>query len=272
MKITFLTDNYVDKAGLKAEHGFSCFIKFGEISILFDTGATNTASENAKAIFGKLPKADFAVLSHGHYDHTGGLKYSLDDISEITNKVYCHEYIFDEHLKESQNGYEYIGIDIDKNKFNKKMKFILNRDFTEIAKNVYLSGTVRRYMNFNADEKLIVRIDDKYLKDPFRDEQYLILEDDGLVIISGCSHSGIMNIVEHAKTLLPNKKIKAVIGGFHLFRSTDEQLEETINYFKENKVEKIITGHCTGLKGLFAFNKHFADDLIPVKVGLSIDL
>ena len=272
MKITFLTDNYVDMAKLKAEHGFSCLIEYNDTVILFDTGATDTAVENAKVIFDKLPKADFAVLSHGHYDHAGGLKYSLDEIAEITNKIYCHEYIFDNHLKETENGHIFIGMEVNQSKFNNKFELIQNKNFTEISKNIYLSGTVKRFKNFNADLKLIAEINGKYIKDPFRDEQYLIIDDDGLVIISGCSHSGIMNIIEHAKSLLPNKKIKAVIGGFHLFRSTDEQMKETINYFKENNVEKIITGHCTGLKGLFEFNRHFPDRLIPIKVGLNINL
>jgi 7,8-dihydropterin-6-yl-methyl-4-(beta-D-ribofuranosyl)aminobenzene 5'-phosphate synthase len=272
MKITFLTDNYVDMAYLKAEHGFSCFIEYENTKILFDTGATTTTVENSKVIFGKLPKADFAILSHGHYDHTGGLKYSLEDISKITNKIYCHKFIFDNHLKETKNGYKYIGMETDNNQFRKKIDLIQNENFTEIKKNIYLSGTVERYVEFNADEKLIAEIEGKFIKDPFRDEQFLIIDDNGLVIISGCSHSGIMNIIEHAKKLIPGKKVKAVIGGFHLFRSTEEQLKETIDYFKENKIEKIITGHCTGLKGLFAFHIHFQKNLIPVKVGLTVEI
>ncbi len=272
MKITFLTDNYVDAAGLKAEHGFSCYIEYKDTKILFDTGTTMTAVENAKQIFRELPKADFAVLSHGHYDHTGGLQYSFDEIHQITNKIYCHKYIFDNHLKESKYGYQFIGFEVDKEKFNDKFELIQNEEFTEIKENIYLSGTVKRYFEFNADLKLIAKINGEYIKDPFRDEQYLIIDDNGLIIISGCSHSGIINIIEHAKHLFPGEKIKAVIGGFHLFRSTKEQMDETIDYFKQNNVEKIITGHCTGLNGLFAFNRNFPDNFIPIKVGLNLEL
>lgn len=270
MKITFLTDNYVDTPSLKAEHGFSCLIEFEQYRILFDTGQTDTMVHNMKVIFGDLPKLDGLVLSHGHYDHTGGLSNNFEDIMSMTKRVFCHEYIFENHLKQNNGQHEYIGMTVDLSLGSGCFEFIQNNKFVNIFDHVYLSGSIKRSISFNADEQLYAEVDGKCIKDPFRDEQYMIIEDNGLVIITGCSHSGIINIIKHAKTLFPHRHIRAVVGGFHLFRCNQKQMDETVNFLKNENIDTIITGHCTGLSGLFALKEMMGNKIIPIKVGLEI--
>lgn len=270
MKITFLTDNYVDAPALKAEHGFSCLIETDQHRILFDTGQTETMAHNLSVLFDQLPIVDGLVLSHGHYDHTGGMTHSLETIKKMTHTLYCHEYIYDQHLKGSSSEYEYIGMDISLK--SSGLKFIQNIEKTEIFENIFLSGTVERAEVFNADAKLFAEIDGCCIKDPFRDEQYLIIDDGGLVIITGCSHSGIINIIEHARGLFPEKQVRAVVGGFHLFRCEPEQMDQVVQYFESSDIEQIVTGHCTGLNGLFALKNALGNKVIPIKVGLQIEL
>lgn len=185
LEITVLSDNYVDKPMLVAEHGFSCFVEYNGLNILFDMGQKFSLSNNFTRLC-KNRKIDFAVLSHGHYDHFDGLKYF--DIQSLD--IYTHSKVFIEHLRKSNDNFEFIGVDKSV-KNDKRYKFILNEDIVEIKKGVFLSGTINRINDFNLDKNLYLRKGDSILKDNFPDEQYMVVKTEkGIIIFTGCSHCG----------------------------------------------------------------------------------
>ncbi|MEF3254482.1 MAG: MBL fold metallo-hydrolase [Deferribacterales bacterium] len=267
MRVTFLVDNYVDQPSLKAEHGFSCLIEFNGKKFLFDTGQTDAVFENAKKIGVDLKTLDFIVLSHGHYDHTGGLISILDK----SVKVYASEKIFMEHLRQNKDGsYCYIGINryIVKN-FSKN--FIFNEDLLEIENNIFISGTIKRKVEFDSDKNLFKNVDNAIAKDDFPDEQYLVVkEDEDFSIFTGCSHAGIVNILEDFYEKFGNKRINFLVGGFHLFRSSYDEVNSVIDYLMGKEIRHIFTGHCTGLEALLQMKLKLGGRLVPIKVGMVV--
>lgn len=258
MKITVLTENTISKnlsqalsEKLKAEHGLSLFIETKNHKILFDMGQTNLFLENAKNLSINLEKVDFAVLSHGHYDH-GGLPSSENDIFGIlrflnrnkTAPIFINENAFSENFNANK---KYIGLDKNLLKnpdFMQRAIFV--SDEKEIAPNIKL-------FSCNKNEKLVPTNTDglTQLKDgiffpeDFSHEHYLLIEENSKkILISGCSHKGILNITEWFKPDI-------LIGGFHL-KSLDTKNQGDIKTL-ENLGEKLAsynttfyTCHCTG--------------------------
>lgn len=263
LEITILSDNYVDKPMLVAEHGFSCFIEYNGLNILFDMGQGFSLKNNFIKLC-KNKKVDFAVLSHGHYDHSDGLK----DFDILTLDIYAHSKIFTEHVRKNEDSFEFIGVDKGI-KGDKRYNFILNDDLVEIKKDIFLSGSIKRGKEFDVDKNLYLKKGDSILKDNFPDEQYLVIKTKkGGVIFTGCSHCGVENIIEDVKLKFNNMKIFAIIGGFHLFRSDIPTIKSIGNTLLNWDFEKIITGHCTGLNGYYILREMLGEKVILSKVGL----
>ncbi len=270
MKITIIADNYVDKSSFLAEHGFSCFIETADFDILFDTGQGDAFINNFKLL--NIKHADFLVLSHGHYDHTGGLSRHLYDCAAVTTDIYASRYIFDNHMRlDGDSTYDFIGFGRNRNEISEAFKLHLNSGFTQIEENVFLSGTIEREVVFDADSRLYVEIDGGRQKDMFRDEQYMIIrEEDGIHLITGCTHCGAENLLRHAKKLFPDDKIVSLTGGLHLYRSTPEETESVINFLEKEDIKIIATGHCTGIDAIFQMKARLGDRVIFTKAGMEI--
>lgn len=270
MKITIIDDNYVDRTGLLAEHGFSCFIETSDFDILFDTGQGDAFFNNLKEI--DIKHADFLVLSHGHYDHTGGLSRYMYDCAAITTDIYASRYIYDRHLKHNNDeSYGFIGFSVNRDELDGQFDVHLNTGFTQIADNVFLSGVITRDDDFDADGRLYADIDGHRQKDPFRDEQYMIIrEEDGIHLITGCTHCGAENLIKHAKHLFPDDKIISLTGGLHLFRSEQNETDQVIDMLEKEDIKIIATGHCTGLNASFRMKERLGDRVVMTKAGIVI--
>lgn len=263
--ITIVCDNYTDKPMLKSMHGFSCFIEYRSQKIVFDTGQKDDFSDNLKNLGLDDLNIDKIVLSHGHYDHTGGLKFLPRD---HRFEIFAHKNIFFEHLKKQNGDFKNIGLG--KNDIHSNLNFNLTAHKTELSKDIYLSGSIKRIYNIERDENLFCKKDGIYLKDTFEDEIYLAVDtENGLVIVTGCSHAGIENIIEDAENKF-SKHIYAIVGGLHLFRTSREDILNVANFINIKNIDRVVTGHCTGLEATGILQSVLGDKVSFSKVGEKI--
>ena len=254
MVIKVLVENTTEKKDLQCEHGLSIFIKTKEHKILFDVGASDLFYKNAKKLDVDISDIDYLIISHGHYDHGGGLKKFLEENTKA--EVFLHKLAFQKYYAEKpEGGMKYIGLDKDL-KTNRKIVFTADRFF--ISKGIQLfSNVMDKKICSISNSGLLMERNKKTVKDVFAHEQNLIIEEDGRsLLLTGCSHNGIVNILEHFHELKGSMP-DYVIGGFHLFSNSSGAIEdpETIDkiakYLAGTKT-KYYTCHCTGVQ---AFDK-----------------
>lgn len=263
-RITILCENLVGRPGGYGEHGFSALIETDRGNYLFDTGTGHAIVPNSFHLGKDLKSIQKIFLSHGHHDHTGGLPEVLKMKGKVD--VQAHPHVFLDRFKVSKdNGEEkkkFIGIPYRRGYLESLgATFILNTVFTEVEKGIFLTGEVPRKTSFEKpDPKLFSEIEGKTGQDIFADDQSLILDTDrGLVVVFGCAHSGMINILNHVMDKIKKEKFYAILGGTHLDFLTSEQLEESVDSLKKMHVGKIGVSHCTGLGAAFRLQQEFGD-------------
>ncbi len=251
MKITALTENTA-ACGLPVEHGLSLFIEQDGRALLFDMGQTDLFAQNAARLGVDLAAVDIAVLSHGHYDHGGGLRRFL----ELNQKapVYLSRHAFEPHF----NGERYIGLDVS---LRDSDRLIFTDGVTKIADGITLySCSDREKVLDSGSFGLNMEQDGALVPDDFRHEHYLLLEENGKrVLISGCSHRGIINIMEWFKP-------DVLIGGFHFNKLP---LDGALRSYAETLASydtDYYTCHCTGVEQ-FEYMKRFMPRLNYLSTG-----
>ncbi|MFU8653452.1 MBL fold metallo-hydrolase [Methanotorris formicicus] len=237
MQIKILIDNIAYKKYL-AQHGLSIIVE-GKERILLDTGQSPLVLEKNLEIMGEDDNFDAIILSHGHYDHADGLSYFINK-EDFNSKIIMHpDALLDKY---SGNKRRYIGINKEIKEF---LKNYSNTLFVEepykLSKDVIISGYIPRKNHYEM-EKFYTLVNGEFKEDSINDDMFLIV--DG-VVITGCSHSGIINVVEYAKTL---SNIRGVIGGFHLGGASERYINEVKEYFKNQDLEFIMPLHCTGFE------------------------
>lgn len=258
MEIITLVENYATKEGLKGEHGLSFFIKKDNCKILFDTGQTGILIDNAKKLGVNLEKVEYVILSHGHYDHTGGLESFLKINKKA--KIILHQKSMEKRYSNSTGKIREIGFRLNKKIEQYENEFIFITEDYEINENIKIMANISKTTDFEMNEKkLFVKKNDKYVEDEFIDEINLVItEKNKNNIITGCSHRGIINII---KTIQKRneKEINLIIGGFHLKGKSEERIKKTIKELKKINFKRIETNHCTGLDGYMELKKEFGD-------------
>ena len=268
MNLTVLVDNntFIDEYYL-GEPAVSYYIEDEETNILFDTGYSDIILKNAKSMNIDLNSINKIIISHGHNDHTGGLEYLSKNITNKNIEIIAHLNCYDKKYYEG----EYIGTPILKEELEQNFKLNLKSEPIEISKNIVFLGEIPNINDFE-NRDCIGKCESKngIIEDYVKDDSAIVYKSEkGLFIITGCSHSGICNIIEYSKKVCKEDKIYGVIGGFHLF-DLDEKLNKTINYLKENSLEEIYPCHCVSLNAKIEMAKEI--DIKEVGVGLKLEI
>ena len=256
MKITVLAENTAFDERFEAEHGLSLYIETEHCQIFFDMGQSDLFERNAETCGIDLSKVDFAVLSHGHYDHGGGLKRFL--ALNHTAPVYLSRFAFEPHYNGSE---KYIGLDIS---LKEEKRLIFTDDSYQIAQGISLFSCNNRSKRLDLGSfGLNMTENGEFKPDDFRHEQYLLIEENGKrILFSGCSHKGILNI---AQWFSPD----VLIGGFHFSKLP---LDDTLKSYAEelNRYHTdYYTCHCTGDEQ-YRMMKQYMQHLSYLSAGQSV--
>lgn len=275
-RITVICENSVIKpGGLIGEHGFSALVERNGEKVLFDTGQGYALVHNARILGIDLGAVRKVALSHGHNDHTGGLADLLRVGPE--REIYAHPGIFDARYREVPDGApKPIGIPFTRAYLEGLgARFRLSDQPQVVAEGITTTGVVPRETDFETGDTTLLRgcADGTCSRDPFEDDLSLIVEGgEGIAVLLGCAHSGVVNILNHVRRLKPGVPVKAVVGGTHLGLSGEEQMEATIEAMARMGVEKVGASHCTGLAGAARLREVLGDSFFFAGVGSVLEV
>ena len=271
--VTVLVENTAVGPGIVAEHGLSYWIRQGERAVLFDTGQGNVLAGNAWKLGVRLEDAEAVVLSHGHYDHTGGLTDALRGDRPV--ELFLHPAALERKFACTRNGVaREVGMPVaslravDKRSVHKR----LVEAPTPVTDRLTATGPVPRRTEFEdtggpffLDEKCITA-------DPLLDDQSLFFDTpEGIVILLGCAHSGVVNTLRYVRDLTGGRPIRAILGGMHLIQASPERLAMTLEEFRRLDVRLMAPCHCTGPTAVAAFWNEFPDRCAPCHASARFD-
>ena len=275
VKLTTLCENTAGKPGFAAEWGLSILVETEETTVLFDTGGSSVALTNADKLGIDLRKIDRIVLSHGHADHTGGLRNVLKRVGKM--EVVAHPAIWEK--KYTKRPYEtseaYCGIP-----FAREELESLGASFTLTAKPFILSdrmmttGEIEVTVDYESvEQNLLLKKGSAFRQDPIADDLSIVVKtDEGLIVIQGCGHRGTINTIHHAQKMTGEERVYAVVGGTHLFPASEERVERTINELREIDVQRVGLSHCNGFYASMRVAQALGDRFFLNNAGTQITL
>lgn len=272
LKIMILVDDIAGE-GISREHGFSLWIEAGARRILFDTGQGATLPENVERLGIDIDQTEFLVLSHGHYDHGGGLQYTISRAGNL--HLYCHPDAVIPRFAIRGKTVKSIGIS---EKLLEAVNSLAPQNVhwlssnEEISDGIWVTGFIPRKTNYE-DVGGPFYLDKAGMKeDPINDDMAAwIHTDKGLIICVGCSHAGLINTINHICELSRESRIRAIIGGFHLIEASEQRLGMTIEALQSMKPEMLVPCHCTGERATGLFREALGERTMPGFAGMTLE-
>lgn len=264
MKLKILTENTVFQSQMKAELGFSLLIESDDKrKFLFDTGQTDLYAFNAAIGGVDISEIEAVIISHGHYDHTGGLAHFLahNDHAPIYAKLGFEKERFG-------RGDRSIGLPIGTNIDPRRVHTV--QEITEIAEGIFIVPEVKIYDRQETHfSNMVIRRGGESFEDQFDDEQFICVRHEGKIsIISGCAHRGIVNTIRSAKEHF-SEPIRLVIGGFHTLHESSEKIAQLATLLNQHEIEEVVACHCTGIEQYALLKQDYKGKIAYGHVGMN---
>ena len=270
IRVSVLAENIAGGPRILGEWGWGVLIEVDGQRILFDTGPSISSCHNARTMGIELGQVDKVVLSHSHFDHTGGLHDFLLSRRGKGVSVIAHPHIWSKRYirAKDEDEYTFMGMPFQRQELESLgARFELATNPVELSENSLTSGEIPMTTDF--EKKSIpafgglgryIKDDSGIITDTVLDDMAIIVKTEvGLVVILGCAHRGIINTLRHARNITGIEKIYAVLGGAHLYSESSERVETTIAALKELDVQRMGLCHCTGLKAITRMVQEFGE-------------
>ena len=269
VRLTVIVENTAERRGLLAEHGLAYWIEFGPQKVLFDCGQGVVLASNAYKLEVPLHTADAIVLSHGHYDHTGGLDEALRN--NLRCAVFAHPEVLTPRFARGDNGaVKEIGIPYSSERAMRQRLdlWVKTEKPTTVVDGLTATGPIPRVTDFEDTGGPFFLDRDFRQPDPIADDQALFFETDGgTVVLLGCAHAGVINTLRYIHTITDDRPIHAVLGGMHLVDASPERMSRTIEELRRLGVKCLGPAHCTGGAAVVALWSAFPGRCITCHVG-----
>jgi len=274
MTLLSLMDDYCPKRGLRGEHGLSLYIEMDRTKILFDTGQGASFLDNARFLGVALASLDAVILSHGHYDHGGGLSALYEHLRQSPPLPPLFAGRGFDRLRKSKGpeGLKDIGLSLPATPEDFPVPIIVD-SLRQLAPRIHILPPAERLDGSEPNPRFRRMEGETDLVDAFTDELSLVIDEDGgIVVVTGCAHRGIVNIVRAALRAFPGRPVRAIIGGFHLVDASPDAAARIARELADTGPHALYCSHCTGLIGFSALHQALRGKVAWLSCGMSLSL
>ena len=269
-RMTVIVENSANRPELLGEHGLALWIEVADRKILFDTGQGMALTHNAAKLQIDLGQTTDIVISHGHYDHTGGLETALSAAPEAV--LYAHPKTFAaKYVKDNDGSVRSVGAPVQPDTLSRAIHF--NTEPVPLADGVWITGEIPRRHAFEDVGGAFFLDEQCNASDDMVDERALFVQtSEGLVVVTGCGHAGLVNTLDHVAELSGANKMYGLAGGLHLLNASEERIGKSLDSIERYDVQKIATAHCTGLFAIASVFHRFANRFVALSAGQRIEI